>query len=230
MSMCGCKWMAMLVWVRVRRYVHERMNTTDQTKEDRWGRSVQTTPLVLIIHSCSRKASLKCTTDPYKYWNWEFAPSAWIRASDCMWNWMRMRVWTQMSENVWEYKRMCVCLCVCVSEWAFQEEWREQMNGHVGMSECEWAREYEQTRVYECAGERERECDRSIDNIYVCRAGTSEWVQVNERMSTSESGCMGVFVCTMNEHASMSDWCEWVCRFKRQASMHASLSEWSVWV
>ena len=29
-----------------------------------------------IIHSCSRKAMLKCKTDPYKFWNWEFAPCA----------------------------------------------------------------------------------------------------------------------------------------------------------
>ena len=29
-----------------------------------------------VINSCPRKALLKCKTDPYKFWNWEFAPSA----------------------------------------------------------------------------------------------------------------------------------------------------------
>ena len=29
-----------------------------------------------VTYSSSRKASLKCKTAPYKFWNWEFAPSA----------------------------------------------------------------------------------------------------------------------------------------------------------
>ena len=29
-----------------------------------------------VIHSCSQKILLKCKTDPYKFWNWKYAPSA----------------------------------------------------------------------------------------------------------------------------------------------------------
>ena len=71
----GLVWFGWLLW----KYSYQVTNDQRRSlREESVHVSVQMTSLILIsipFHSI-RKASLKCKTDPYKFWNWEFAPSA----------------------------------------------------------------------------------------------------------------------------------------------------------